>query len=103
MLKIQQSIATNTTSDTKQNYTNIQNTKQKDEITSGSSKNNVEPNITQKQKTTAEDTYLQKYQFTNEISTQNKTCNQFPVPNNTDNVSDFTTGLIVSIQQVTGP
>ena len=43
-------------------------------------KSKVEPNITQLQKTTADDTYLQTYQFANEIRIQNKTNNQFPVP-----------------------
>ena len=45
--KIQTSIATVTTFDTKQHNTNIPNTKQKAEHISGYSKNNVEPNITQ--------------------------------------------------------
>ena len=73
--KIQTSTATITTFDTKQHNTNIPNTKQKAEHFSGYSKNNVEPNITQQQKTPAEDTYPQTCQFGNEISIQNKPYN----------------------------
>ena len=97
------STAAITTFDTKQNNTNIPNTKQKPEHISGYSKNNVEPNITQQQKTPAEDTYPQTCQFDNEISIQNKPYNQFPVPNNIDNISTFTTISPSAIQQVTGP
>ena len=100
--KIQPSTATRKTFDTKQHNTNIPNTKQKAEHISGYSKNNVEPNITQQQKT-AEDTYPQTYQFGNEISIQNKPYNQFSVHNNIDNMSTFTTISPSAIQQVTRP
>ena len=89
--------------DTKQNNNNIQNTKQKIENTSGCSKNIVDPNITQQQKTPAVNTYLQTYQFANEISIQKKTYIQFPVPNNFDNMSTFTTISLGAIQRVTRP
>ena len=75
----------------------------KAEHISGYSKNNVEPKITQQQKTPAEDTYPQTCQFGNEISIQNKPYNQFPVPSNIDNMSNFTTISLNAIQQVTGP
>ena len=101
--KIQTSTATITTFDTKQHNTNIPNTKQKAEHISGYSKNKVEPNKTQQQKTPVEDTYPQTCQFGNEISIQNKPCNQFPVPNNIDNMSTFTTISPSAIQHVTGP
>ena len=101
--KIQTSTVTITFFDTKQHKTNITNTKQKAEHISGYSKNNVEPNITQQQKTPAEDTYPEACQFGNEISIQNKPYNQFPVPNNSDNMSTFTTISPSAIQQVTGP
>ena len=101
--KNQPSTATSKTFDTKQHNTNIPNTKQKAEHISGYSKNNVEPNITQQQKTLAEDMYPQTHQFGNEISIQNKPYNQFPVPNIIDNMSTFTTISPGAIQQVTRP
>ena len=101
MLKIQ--LSTARIFDTKQHYTNIQNTKQKSENISGYSKNNVVANITQQQKIPAEDTYLLTYQFGNKICFQIKPYNQFPVPNNIDNMSTFTTISPSAIQQVTRP
>ena len=103
MLICQLSTATSTTFDTKQHNTNIQNTKQNAEIISGYSKNNVEPNIAKHQKTPAEDNYLETYQFGNEISIQNKPYNPFPIPNNIDNMSTFTTISTSAIQQVKRP
>ena len=101
--KTQLSTAASTTFDTKQHITNIQNTKQNAEIISGYSKNNVEPNITKRQKTSAEENYLETYQFGNEISIQNKPYNQFPIPNIIDNMSTFTTISPSVIQQVKRP
>ena len=99
--KMQLSTATSTIFHTKQHNTNIQNTKQKTENILGYSKNNVEPNIPQQQKIPAEDTYLQTYQYGNESCIQNKPYIQFPVPNNIDNMSTFTTNSPSAIQQVT--
>ena len=65
--KIQPSTATSTTVDAKLHKTNVQNTKQKPEKTSGHSKNDIEPDINRQQKIPAEDTYLQTYQLANEI------------------------------------
>ena len=101
--KIQTSTATITTFDTKQHNTNIPNFKQKAEHISGYSKKNVEPIITPQQKTPAEDAYPQTCQFGNEISIQNEPYNQFPVPNNIENLSTFTTISPSAIQQLTGP
>ena len=103
MSKIQPSTATSKNFDTKQHNINIPKTKQKAENISGYSKINVEPNITKQQKTHAEDTYLQTYKVGNEISIQNKPYNQFPVHNNIDNMSTFTTISPSAIQQVTRP
>ena len=46
---------------------------------------------------------MQTCQFSNEMSIQNKSYNQFPVPNKIDNMSTFTTISPSAIQQVTGP
>ena len=97
--KTQLSTGTSTIFDTKHNNTNIQNNKQKAEKISGYSKKTS--NITQQQRIPAEDTYLQTYQFGNEICIHIKPYNQFPVPNNIDNMSTFTTISPSAIQQET--